>query len=115
MPLPTAYSNSSLGAPSYPPAGGPSYQPPRTTPPPPPPPSNVGYIPTFLPRTDLSQPTYFNMPPSGRGGGANFGVGLGAGALAAGAVIFGDDFMSGFNVPTGLQDASLTVTADPTF
>ncbi|GFY82027.1 calcium-dependent lipid-binding (CaLB domain) family protein [Actinidia rufa] len=116
VPLPTAYSNSSQGAPSYPPGGGPSYQPPRTTtPPPPPPPSNVGYIPTFLPRTDLSQPTYFNMPPSGRGGGAGFGMGLGAGALAAGAVIFGDDFMSGFDVPTGLQGASLTVTTDPPF
>lgn len=29
-----------------------------------------------------------------------FAMGLGAGALAAGAAIFGDDFISGFDVPT---------------
>ncbi|KAG5533642.1 hypothetical protein RHGRI_027733 [Rhododendron griersonianum] len=135
MPLPGAYSNSSLGGPShqsaggpsyqsvggpsYPPAGGPSYQPPRT---PPPPPSNIGYLPTFLPRTDYLPPSYINMPPSGRGGGTGgggggrgFGMGLGAGALAAGAVIFGDDYMSGFDVPAGFQDASLTIVTDPPF
>ena len=62
------------------------------------------------------------MPPSsgssgaGRGGGGpGFGMGVGAGALAAGAVIFGDDFMSGFDFPTGLQDASLTISTDPLF
>jgi len=117
----------SAGGPSYPPAGGLSYQLPRT----PPPPSNAGYIPTYLPRTDYLPPqtyinmppsgqTYINMPPSGRGagggrGGGGFGMGLGAGALAAGAVIFGGDFMSGFDVPSGFQDASLTVVADPPF
>ncbi|XP_030929296.1 actin cytoskeleton-regulatory complex protein PAN1 [Quercus robur] len=117
MPFPPNYSNSyvSVEGPSYPPpAVGPSYRPPRT-PPPPPPPSNVGYIPTFLPRTDQS---YINMPPSGRGrgGGPGFGMGLGAGALAAGAVIFGDDFMSGFDVPGGgFQDASLIISTDPPF
>lgn len=86
MPLPGAYSNSSLGGPShqsaggpsyqsaggpsyqsvggpsYSPAGGPSYQPPRT---PPPPPSNIGYLPTFPSRTDYLPPSYMNMPPSG--------------------------------------------------
>ncbi|XP_050387094.1 protein SRC2 [Argentina anserina] len=109
--------------PSYPPATGPSYQQSRT-PSPPPPPSNVGFIPTFLPRTDQMPETYINMPSSsgaphlGRGtraGGPGFAMGLGAGALAAGAVIFGDDFMSGFDVPSGLQDASLTISADPPF
>ncbi|XP_059456701.1 uncharacterized protein LOC132186701 [Corylus avellana] len=116
MPYPTNYSNPSVGGPRYPPAGAPSYPPPRT-PPPPPPPSNVGYMPTFLPRTDRLSETYINMPPSGRGGGPGpgFGIGLGAGALAAGAVIFGDDFMSGFDVPAGLQDASLTISTDPPF
>lgn len=116
MPYPTNYSNPSVGGPGYPPAGAPSYPPPRT-PPPPPPPSNVGYMPTFLPRTDRLSETYINMPPSGRGGGPGpgFGIGLGAGALAAGAVIFGDDFMSGFDVPAGLQDASLTISTDPPF
>lgn len=103
--------------------GEPSYRPPRT-PPPPPPPSNIGYIPTLLPRTDhyLSGTTYLNIPsssaaaPPGRGGpGPGFAMGVGAGALAAGAVIFGDDFMSGFDIPAGLQDASLTISTDPPF
>ncbi|CAK9145876.1 unnamed protein product [Ilex paraguariensis] len=118
VPFPTTYSNTPIGGPSYPLAGGPSYQPPRT-PPPPPPPSNVGYIPTFLPRTDNVPPSYINMPPSGaaagRSGGSGFGMGMGAGALAAGAVIFGDDFMSGFDFPGGYQDASLTISTDPPF
>ncbi|OMO89950.1 C2 calcium-dependent membrane targeting [Corchorus olitorius] len=118
LPHPTSYYNSSQGEASYPPASGPSYRPPRT-PPPPPPPSNVGYIPTFLPRTDNLSENYFNMPSSsaapGRGPRPGFAMGLGAGALAAGAVIFGDDFMSGFDVPAGLPDASLTISTDPPF
>ncbi|XP_015877606.3 protein SRC2 homolog [Ziziphus jujuba] len=120
MPFPTNYSNPSSVGPSYPPASGPSYQPPRT-PPPPPPPSNVGYVPTFLPRADDAPETYINMPSSGagrgRGGGPGpgFGMGVGAGALAAGAVIFGDDFMSGFDVPSGFQDPSIVIAADPPF
>ncbi|XVF24280.1 hypothetical protein REPUB_Repub13aG0114000 [Reevesia pubescens] len=118
VPHPTNYYNPSLGEPSYPSASGPSYRPPRT-PPPPPPPSNVGYIPTFLPRTDHPTDTYFSMPSSaaapGRGPRPNFAMGVGAGALAAGAVIFGDDFMSGFDVPAGLQEASLTISTNPPF
>lgn len=103
LPYPANYSNPSVGGPSYPPAAGPSYQPSRT-PPPPPPPSNVGYIPTFLPNTD-----YINMPSSvaaagPRGPRPGLAMGVGAGALAAGAVIFGDDFMSGFDNLTGLHD-----------
>ncbi|KAG8380988.1 hypothetical protein BUALT_Bualt06G0073700 [Buddleja alternifolia] len=104
---------------NYPLAGGPSYQPPRTPPPPPPPPSNVGYIPNFPPRMNNFTPSYINLPssapPPGRGSGPSFGMGVGAGALAAGAVIFGNDFMSGFNVPSGLRDASLTISTDPPF
>ncbi|CAK9183377.1 unnamed protein product [Ilex paraguariensis] len=46
-------------------------------------------------------------------GGPGFGMGMGAGALAAGAVIFGDDFMSGFDFPGGYQNASLTISTDP--
>ncbi|XP_052200090.1 uncharacterized protein LOC127806689 [Diospyros lotus] len=120
-PVPSPASPSSSGgrlAPIYTSASGPGYQPPRT-PPPPPPPSNVGYIPTFLPRTDHVPPSYINMPAagaaSGRPGGGGFGMGVGAGALAAGAVIFGDDFMSGFDVPAGLQYPSLTLVTDPPF
>ncbi|KAL5711558.1 hypothetical protein ACHQM5_021995 [Ranunculus cassubicifolius] len=80
-------------------AAGASYQPPRT-PPPPPPPSHVGYIPTFLPNAGQLPGTYVNIPSSSTGGGRahgqNFGMGMGAGTLAAGAVLFGDDFMSSF-------------------
>lgn len=115
IPYSTNYSNLSHGGPSYAPAAGPSYRPPRT-PPPPPPPVNVGYIPTFMPRTGNLSETYVNMPSSGppaRGMRPGFGMGVGAGALAAGAVIFGDDFMSGFDVPAGLHDASLTISTDP--
>ncbi|XVE86006.1 hypothetical protein DITRI_Ditri18aG0001300 [Diplodiscus trichospermus] len=118
VPHPTNYYNPSLGEPSYPSASGPSYRPPRM-PPPPPPPSNIGYIPTFLPRTGNQTETYLNMPSSasapGRGPRPGFAMGVGAGALAAGAVIYGDDFMSGFDVPAGFQDASLTITTDPPF
>ncbi|KAI3470989.1 hypothetical protein Pfo_027652 [Paulownia fortunei] len=109
----------SLGGPNYPTAGGgPSYQPPRTpTPPPPPPPSNVGYTPTFLPRTHNLPPNYRNTPPSiastGLRVGPGFETGVGAGALAAGAMIFGDDFMSGFDFSGGLQHASVTMSTDP--
>ncbi|KAI5670343.1 hypothetical protein M9H77_10707 [Catharanthus roseus] len=120
IPFPKSYSNlpgpsyASAGGPSY--GGGTSYQPPRT-PPPPPPPSNVGYIPTLMPSTDNLPSSYINMPSSGPaprpGVVPGFGMGVGAGALAAGAMIFGDDFMSGFNVPQGLQDPSLIISMDP--
>ncbi|KAA8533949.1 hypothetical protein F0562_031466 [Nyssa sinensis] len=109
VPSPTNYSNQSGGGPSYPTEGGAAYQPPRT-PPPPPPPSNVGYISTFLPRTDHLPSSSINMSssgaPPGHGGGPGFRMGMSAGALAAGAVIFGDDFMLEFEFPGGLQDAS---------
>ncbi|KAL8539451.1 hypothetical protein ACS0TY_001167 [Phlomoides rotata] len=77
----------------HPHVGGANY--PAACPPPPPlPPSNVGYAPNFFPMTS----SYINMPssvaPAGRGVGPAFGMGIGAGALAGGAVIFGDDFMS---------------------
>ncbi|GMH19359.1 hypothetical protein Nepgr_021200 [Nepenthes gracilis] len=114
---PLNYSNPSSGAPNPLSAGGQSSAPPRT-PPPPPPPSNVGYIPTFLPRTNnLAAATYMNMPSAAgdRSGGPGFAAGLGVGALAAGSVIFGDDFLSGFDLPVGLQDASFTVSTDPPF
>ncbi|GKU91222.1 hypothetical protein SLEP1_g5122 [Rubroshorea leprosula] len=126
MSYPPNFCNISPGGASYPPAPGvgPSYQPPPPpppprTPPPPPPPSNVGYIPTFLPRTDYFGETYVNMPSStaapGRGPRPGFAMGAGTGALAAGALIFGDDFMSGFDIPAGLPDASLTISTDPPF
>lgn len=117
MPFPTNYSNPTVGGPSYPSVAGPSYHPPRA-PPPPPPPSNVGYIPAF-PRNDGWPPNYINMPSSGVGhaqrGPPGFAVGAGAGALAAGAVLFGNDFTSGFDVPSGLGDPTLAIAIDPPF
>uniref|UniRef100_A0A2P2QVW4 Uncharacterized protein n=1 Tax=Rhizophora mucronata TaxID=61149 RepID=A0A2P2QVW4_RHIMU len=50
-----------------------------------------------------------------RGVQPGLAVGAGAGALAAGAVIFGDDFVSGFSAPAGLQDPTLAVSIDPPF
>lgn len=118
-------SNPSNGGIAHPSSAGqlPSYWQPQTTPPPPPPPSNVGFVPTLLPRN--ANPNlagnYMNMPPPGAsahgqsGRPMGFDMGLGAGALAAGALIFGDDFMSGFDVPAGFQDTSVTVSVDPPF
>ncbi|CAJ1974523.1 unnamed protein product [Sphenostylis stenocarpa] len=107
-----------VGEPSYHEAAGPSYLLPRTiTPPPPPPPSNVGYIPTFLPGNDGLSPSYRSTTRAAPGQRVPAGVvmGLGAGALAAGAVIFGDDFMSGFDVPQGLGDSRFNLDTDPPF
>ncbi|KAK9119814.1 hypothetical protein Scep_017907 [Stephania cephalantha] len=111
-------------------AVGPSYhqQIPNKVPNPPPlpPPSHVGCLPTFLPGANQPLPSsYINLPsaststssapPHNVGVGPAFGMGVGAGALAGGAVIFGDDFMSGFNLPPILQDASLTISTDVLF
>ncbi|KAL0403008.1 UNVERIFIED_CONTAM: hypothetical protein Sradi_1941600 [Sesamum radiatum] len=98
---PPNYSDqASLGGPNYHTPGGggvgvgggrPIYH--RTrTPPPPLPPSNVGYVPTFFPRTDNL--TRSIAAPTGHRPGPGFATGLGAEALAAGAMIFGDDFLS---------------------
>lgn len=117
VPYSTNYSRPPVTGLSYIPAAGPSYQPQHSPPSPPPPPANVGYVPTFLPRTDNTPPSYLNMPQTGTSAARNarpgFGMGVGAGALAAGAMIFGDDFMSGFDLPRGLQDPSLTISLDP--
>ncbi|GFY82015.1 calcium-dependent lipid-binding (CaLB domain) family protein [Actinidia rufa] len=91
VPLPTAYSNSSQGAPSYPPGGGPKQI------------SHNQLTTLICHPLDVAVELVLEWD------------GTRAGALAAGAVIFGDDFMSGFDVPTGLQGASLTVTTDPPF
>ncbi|KAJ9553522.1 hypothetical protein OSB04_017567 [Centaurea solstitialis] len=96
-------SNHQPPPPTYPYAGGSNHQPPL------PPPYNVGYMPSS------SMDNYMNMPSSSSGPravrpGPGFAMGLGAGALAAGAVIFGDDFVSGFDLPTGF-----TISTDPPF
>ncbi|KAK9134731.1 hypothetical protein Syun_014061 [Stephania yunnanensis] len=120
---PTTSSNSGAVKPSH------HRQIPRRvpTPPPPPPPCHVGYLPTFLPSANQPGPSsYINLlqpastsassaPSRGAKAGPAFGMGVGAGALAAGAFIFGDDFMSGFDLPPGLPDGSLTISTDPLF
>ncbi|KAD2392854.1 hypothetical protein R6Q59_012587 [Mikania micrantha] len=79
----------------------------------PPQPYHFGFVPSSS--TDNLPPSYINMPPRsgarpGPGAGQGFAMGLGAGAFAAGAAIFGDDFMSGFDLPTGV-----TISTDPPF
>ncbi|MED6150732.1 hypothetical protein PIB30_075337 [Stylosanthes scabra] len=96
--------------------GEPSYEP--LIPPPPPQLSNVGYIPTFFTRNDCLPPSYTDMPPPRKhpGGPTALAMGLGAGALAAGALIFGDDFMSGFEeVSQSLGDDYLIKEINPPF
>lgn len=128
VPFPADYTNPPYvgGGPiaSYPTTAGPSYQQaPRTTPPPL---SNVGYAPTYFPSSSSGGmgPSYFNMPSSSSTGpGARprgppgFAIGAGAGALAAGAVMLGDNnFMSGFDVPSGLMgDPTIAIATDPLF
>ncbi|KAL0452627.1 UNVERIFIED_CONTAM: hypothetical protein Slati_1240800 [Sesamum latifolium] len=81
------------------------------TPPPPLPPSNVGYVPTFFPRTEnLTQSI---GAPLRHRPGPGFATSLSAEALAAGAMIFGDDFLSGFEFSGHLGDAGVTFSTDP--
>ncbi|MQL79806.1 hypothetical protein Taro_012258 [Colocasia esculenta] len=99
-----------------PPGAGPPRQ---GTPPPPPPPSNTGFIPSLFPGMGRLPESYVNVPSStgrtARGVAPGFGAGLGAGALAAGAVIFGDDFMAASEFPAGFGGGDLTLSADPPF
>ncbi|RZC79363.1 hypothetical protein C5167_003554 [Papaver somniferum] len=90
-----------------------SYRPP---PPPPPPPSHVGFLPSFLPRADPRFSSAYadnrgpggGTAPAGQGAGpqnnSGAAMGMSAGALAAGVVLFGDDFISGFDIPPNLQE-----------
>ncbi|CAL0317818.1 unnamed protein product [Lupinus luteus] len=125
VPFPTNYSNPYVGGSNYPASAGPTYyQPPR--PPPPQLPSNFGYAPTnFLPSNYGMAASYINMPSSSSSSSlsgaapsrqrgpppAGFAMGAGAGALAAGAVMFGDDFL----FPSGLGDPTIAIATDPLF
>ena len=93
---------------------GPSYHPPRT-------PSLqdyslaggfklFNYQPPRMPQSSINLlPSYTNMPSSsGARPGPGFTMGLGVGALAVGAAIFGDDFVLGFDLPIGF-----TISIDP--
>ncbi|XP_015933117.1 uncharacterized protein LOC107459395 [Arachis duranensis] len=125
VPFPSNYSNPYGVGPSYTASAGPSYyQPARGPPPPmPPPPSKVGYAPSFYPSSDGFGPSYINMPssssyaaaPNRPRGPPGFAIGAGAGALAAGAVMFGDDAMSRFDVSSSLGDPTIAIVTDPLF
>ncbi|KAL0382240.1 UNVERIFIED_CONTAM: hypothetical protein Scaly_0511300 [Sesamum calycinum] len=60
---------------------------------------------------DGDRPIYH--PPPGHRPGHGFATGLGAEALAAGAMIFGDDFLSGFEFSGHLGDAGVSISTDP--
>ncbi|KAJ6806453.1 uncharacterized protein M6B38_174580 [Iris pallida] len=90
------------------------------TPPPPPPPSHTGLLPSpFLGTTVHRLPeaciSLSGARPSRDTGDPDIASGLGAGALAAGAVIFGDDFLSNSSCPSGFEGGSLNVSTDPPF
>ncbi|KAK3407698.1 protein SRC2 homolog [Eucalyptus grandis] len=129
-PFPMNYADNRVGGPTYTPASGPSYRGPSYRGPylaphfPPPalgPPQRAGYLPAAHARMDYNPANYINMPSSGGaigrgGGGRGFGLGVGAGAAAAaGAIVYGDSLFSGFDVPVGMQDPSLTISLDPLF
>lgn len=101
----TFYSDPCVDEPSYHAEAGPSYQLPRgrtSSPPPPPPPYNVGYIPTFLPINDDLFQSFTDVPSSREALSQRVPPDvvqeISAEALAAGAVIFGEDFLSGFDL-----------------
>jgi hypothetical protein len=58
------------------------------------------------------------MPPrrfAGQNGSSNLGMGLGAGALAAGTLIFGENLLPGPNFIAGHDGVSLTLSSDAPF
>ncbi|GKD55314.1 ATP-dependent DNA helicase DDM1, partial [Tanacetum coccineum] len=109
VPLNYPLAGGSNHQPSHAPSIRPNYHQPQTQPPPQPQ-YNVGYMP---PSSIGNLPaSYINMPSSsgprpGPRAGPGFAMGLGAGALAAGAAIYGEDFVTGFDLPT-----SFTISTD---
>ncbi|KAG2592543.1 hypothetical protein PVAP13_5NG558700 [Panicum virgatum] len=85
----------------------------------PPPTSNPSYFSPPYPAARGQVPqNYINMPPrrfAGQNGPPNLGMGLGAGALATGTLIFGENLLPGPNFGAGLDGASLTLSSDAPF
>ncbi|CAL4960746.1 unnamed protein product [Urochloa decumbens] len=85
----------------------------------PPPTSNPSYFSPPYPAARGQVPqNYINMPPrrfAGQSGPPNLGMGLGAGALAAGTLIFGENLLPGQSLGAGLDGASLTLSSDAPF
>lgn len=99
-------------------SNGYSYQPPLIPQTLPPPTSNPSYFsPPYPTRWQVPQ-SYINMPPrrfAGQNGSSNLGMGLGAGALAAGTLIFGENLLPGPNFIAGHDGVSLTLSSDAPF
>ncbi|CAO2182527.1 unnamed protein product [Urochloa humidicola] len=86
----------------------------------PPPTSNPDYFspPPYPAARGQVPQNYINMPPrrfAGQNGPPNLGMGLGAGALAAGTLIFGENLLPGPSFGAGLDGASLTLSSDSPF
>ncbi|XP_047060743.1 uncharacterized protein LOC124667517 [Lolium rigidum] len=105
----------------YPPPTGSSYSyhppmVPSTLPPPAT--SNPSFFPPQYPGRGQVPQSYINLPPrkpAGQNSAPNFGMGLGAGALAAGTVIFGETLLPGPSFSAGLSGASLSVSSNAPF
>ncbi|KAJ1285953.1 hypothetical protein BS78_03G316700 [Paspalum vaginatum] len=86
----------------------------------PPPTSNSSFFPPPYPARGGVPQSYINLPQrrfAGQNGAPNVGVGLGAGALAAGTLIFGESLLPGpsFNAGIDGASASLTLSSDAPF
>ncbi|KAL5221620.1 hypothetical protein ABZP36_026333 [Zizania latifolia] len=94
-----------------------SYQPPTVTPILPHPTSNPSFFTSPYPTRGQVPQTYINLPPrmGGQNSAPNFGMGLGAGALAAGTMIFGENLLSGQSLNAGLDGASLSISNNAPF
>uniref|UniRef100_A0A0D9V756 C2 domain-containing protein n=1 Tax=Leersia perrieri TaxID=77586 RepID=A0A0D9V756_9ORYZ len=94
-----------------------SYQPPMVPQLQPHPTSNPSFFTPQYPTMGQVPQTYINLPPrmGGQNSTPNFGIGLGAGALAAGTMIFGENLLSGQSLNTGLDGASISISNDTLF
>ncbi|KAI4370481.1 hypothetical protein MLD38_018832 [Melastoma candidum] len=118
-PFPAKCANPCIGGPTYPSAAGPSYRPFHGRPPLPQPlQQTINHSQNYLTGENYGVTgTYVNLPSSSvsavpRG----FGIGAGAGALAAGGMMFGDELMSGFDNPSGVRPhPSVSASWDPLF
>lgn len=82
--------------------------------------SNPSSFPPPYPARGQVPQSYINLPQrrfAGQNGAPNLGVGLGAGALAAGTLIFGENLLPGpsFNAGLDSASASLTLSSDAPF
>ncbi|XP_062224601.1 uncharacterized protein LOC133923186 [Phragmites australis] len=95
-----------------------SYQPPMIPQTLPPPTANPSFFPPPYPARGQVPQSYINLPPrrfAGQNGAPNLGMGLGAGALTAGTLIFGENVLPGPSFGAGLDGARLSVSSDAPF